>query len=51
MNFKETTKMRKLDQGLDYYAPQVFNNLNSRKITMAWLGNSQSEPKATYINQ
>ncbi|WP_027062982.1 glycoside hydrolase family 32 protein [Mesoplasma seiffertii] len=48
MNFKEVAPIRKLDQGLDYYAPQVFNNTGDRKITMAWLGNSQSEPKATF---
>ncbi|WP_169733721.1 glycoside hydrolase family 32 protein [Mesoplasma syrphidae] len=50
MNFNETGTIRKIDQGLDYYAPQVFNNVEGRKITMAWLGNSQSDTKATNTN-
>ncbi|ALD66487.1 glycoside hydrolase family 32 protein [Spiroplasma cantharicola] len=43
-NFKFKSKLKKIDLGFDFYAPQIFSNTENRIIMLGWLGNSKSNP-------
>lgn len=55
MEFTSKGQLLPCDYGLDFYAPQFFQNISSQNILIGWLGNPASKPSKTlpptWLNQ